>query len=486
MTDGNEELHPEPVVAMNVQSPESSAHDESTSQPPSVSSTSQKHKKRNDMKLNSFRFKNPRYGEDYCSKKILTTRRPIPEGWKSERGGLKYGKHLLSYLSNKFGGLDKFDLVLADGLSKDHVIKGGRPDKVWINVDAYASYGYEMERLVNHLEFSRHFHDIQREAAYRTPEGFFSDQSSEDLFDTLNTSTFRIIESIVTNFDQLKADERRKIIEILENSGIERRLLEKYDKLPRRSPERMGKLFLKAVSKMPRRKLETILKGLLKSKRTLRVFEGIRRMSTEDQIRIARNLDSLVGFSARIEQVNRSLKKFQILVRKHRQSKHADEAEIHAFLVKNYWLLGAEYFGEPTKSSISAEGSKTPQATAFYDDKFSPDYEIRRLDGSHDCIVFEFEEANDPVFLKNGKLSKRVMDGINQAISYVAFKRLEGEYSKGIAVIGSVQNSKKAQLKQLRILGSAVNVEVLTYEDIINRAQRTVDFFQNRDPGLVS
>jgi hypothetical protein len=310
-------------------------------------------------------------------------------------------------LSNRFGGLDKFELVLADGLSKGYLIKGPRHNQVWLNVDAYTGYGYEIERFVNRLEFSRHFHDIQREAASRTPEGFFSSQSSEHLFDSLKTSTFRIIESIATNFEQLKAEERRKIIEILENSGIERRLLDKYDKLPRRSPERMGKLFLKAVSRMPRRKLETILRGLFKSKRTLRVFEGIFRMSREDQIRIARNLDLLVGFSARIERVNRSLKQFTKLLEKHRKAKHADEKEIHAFL-KNYWLLGPEYFGEPVKSSISAEGKKTPQATAFYDDKFSPDYEVQRLDGSHDCIVFEFEEANDPVFLKNGKMSKRL------------------------------------------------------------------------------
>ena len=186
-----------------------------------------------------------------------------------------------------------------------------------------------------------------------------SGQSPEDLFDALNTSTFRIIESIVTNFDQLKSDERRRIIEILENSGIERRLLEKYNKLPKRSPERVGKLFLQAVSQMPRKKLETILRGLLKSKRTLRVFEGIGQMSTQDQIRIARNLDSLVGFSARIEQVNRSLKEFAKLVEEHKKAKHADEKEIHAFLVKNYWLLGPEYFGEPVKSSVSARHEDT-------------------------------------------------------------------------------------------------------------------------------
>jgi len=437
------------------------------------------------MGLHSFRFKNPRYGKEYCGKEILTTRWPIPDGWKSERGGLHYGKHLLSHLSNKFGGIDKFELVLADGLAKDYLVKGKRRPQVWVEVDRYTSYGYEIDRLVNRLEFSHHFYDIQSEAANRTPQGFFSGQSPEDLFDTLNTSTFRIIESIVTKFDQLKAGERRKIIGILENSGIERKLLEKYDRLPRGSPERMGKLFLKAMAKMPRRKLEAILKGLLKSTRTLRVFEGIRQMSTEDQIRIARNLDSLVGFSARIEQVNRSLKQFTKLVEEHRKAKHADEKEIHAFLVKNYWLLGPEYFGEPVKSSVSAEGEKTPWATAFYDDKFSPDYEIQRLDGSHDCIVFEFEEANDPVFLKNGKMSKRVMNGINQAISYVAFKRLEGDYSKGIAVIGSVKHPNRAQLKQLRILASAVNVEVLLYEDIINRAQRVVDFFQRREPRLV-
>jgi hypothetical protein len=439
---------------------------------------------RRDMKLHSFRFKNRRYGE-YCRKEIFTTRWPIPDGWKSKRGGLHYGKHLLSHLSNRFGGIGKFELVLADGLAEDYLVKGKRHPEVWIDVGKYRSYGYEIDRLVNRLEFSRHFYDIQREAANCTPQGFLSDQSPEDLFDTLNTSTFRIIESIVTKFDQLKAEERRRIIGILENSGIERKLLEKYDRLPRRSPERMGKLFLKAIARMPRRKLETILKGLFKSTRTLRVFGGIRQMSTEDQIRIARNLPSLLGFSARIEEVNRSLKQFTKLVEEHRKAKHADEKEIHAFLVKNYWLLGPEYFGEPVKSSISAEGKKTPQATAFYDDKLSPDYEIQRLDGSYDCVVFEFEEANDPVFLKNGKLSKRVMDGISQAISYVAFKRLEGEYPKGIAVIGSVKHPNEAQLKQLKILASAVNVEVLLYEDIISRAQRVVNFFQRREPRLV-
>jgi hypothetical protein len=434
------------------------------------------------MELHSFRFKNPRYGKEYCGKEILTTIWPIPDGWKSERGGLHRGKPLLSHLSNKFGGIDKFELVLARGLAKDYLVKGKRHPQVWIEVDKYTRYGYEIDRLVNRLEFSRHFHDIQSEAAKRTPRGFFSRQSPEDLFDTLNTSTFRIIESIVTKFDQLKAEERRRIIGILENSGIERKLLEKYDRLPRRSPERMGKLFLKAMAKMPRRKLETILKGLLKSTRTLRVFEGIGQMSTEDQIRIARNLDPLVGFSARIEQVNRSLKQFTKLVEEHRKAKYADEKDIHAFLVKNSWLLGPEYFGEPVKSSISAEGEKTPRATAFYDGKFSPDYEIQRLDGSYDCIVFEFEEANDPVFLKNGKISKKVMDGISQAISYVVFKRLEGEYAKGIAVIGSVKHPNQAQLKQLKILASAVNVEVLLYEDIISRAQRVVNFFQRREP----
>jgi len=78
------------------------------------------------------------------------------------------------------------------------------------------------------------------------------------------------------------------------------------------------------------------------------------------------------------------------------------------------------------------------------------------------------------------------MDGINQAISYVTFKRLEGEYSKGIAVIGSVKSPNKAQMKQLRILASVVNVKVLLYEDIINRAQRVVDFFQKREPNLAA
>jgi hypothetical protein len=433
----------------------------------------------NGKQLTQFQIKNKKYG-DFCNKPILTTITPIPENWISEKGGIKNGKSLLLHLTEEFGGMQNFELVLVseNDLQDDFCVNDPKnPNRVVINAQRYIKYGYNLTKLIDELEFSKQYNTINKEVSKKVPKSYLERKPSEVLFDEFNKTTFVILEKFVKNFDKLNEQQREQILKIFENSGIELEILDRFGKLEVKDPERQTKLFLKALDKMGEDKLEKILKGIIRSKKSVSLFEKIKELDREDQLKIAKNIDSLVGLASRYEAIKNSLNGFKELIDKHVKSEVKDEKEIHKFLLKNYWLLGAEYFGDPIKSSVDKSGHKISE-TAFWDNSLLPDFEIQRLDGNVDGIVFELEEANDPVFTKKGKLSTRVMDGINQAMKYVIFKRLSGEYSRGVAVIGSVKKPNKNQIKQLKILVSNVNVEVLTYEDIIRRAEKIIEFFE--------
>lgn len=433
----------------------------------------------NGKTLRPFKIQNTRYGS-FRDKVIYTTIDPISPTW-IERG-IKNCKYLLSYLSDKFGGIDKFELILVgdDELNDDFLLGyGEHPNWVVIRIFTFVRYGYDLKRLIDDLEVSKQYLSITREVGIKVPKSYFARKSAEVLFKEFNLSTFAILENIVKNFDKLDEEGRKQVLKILEASGIEREILENFGRLEVKDPERQVKLFLKALDKIGEEKLESILKHLMRSKKTVSLFEKVRLMGKADQIRIAKNIDSILGIASRYEEINSSLKAFKKLIQEHERSETKNEAEIHEFLLNNYWLLGPEYFDRPVKSSIKAGGTKSRE-TGFWSGKLFPDLEIQKLDGTFDALVFEFEEANDPIFMKNGKLSPKVMDGINQAQNYVLFKRLSGEYPKGIAVIGSLTKPKKKQLEQLRKLAAGVNVEILTYQDIMTRAENFIKFYEER------
>ena len=103
------------------------------------------------------------------------------------------------------------------------------------------------------------------------------------------------------------------------------------------------------------------------------------------------------------------------------------------------------------------------------------------VDGFDKCIVIELEEANDPIFNKNGEFSKKVYDGIFQASDYNIEQKFRNFHSKGIAIVGSIKEGKLTdeQKKRFKLLRQEFpNVEILTYEQIIEKAQSTLDFWK--------
>ncbi|MDD5417203.1 MAG: DUF4263 domain-containing protein, partial [Candidatus Aenigmarchaeota archaeon] len=162
----------------------------------------------------------------------------------------------------------------------------------------------------------------------------------------------------------------------------------------------------------------------------------------------------------------------------HKQSKNKNEKEIHQYLVNNFWLLGIEYFDKTINSDIDCNGKKTKETKRG---RYAADFIIEKLNGVKDrCLIIELEEANDNLFTKEG-ISYDIFDGIKQAVVYSIKEELHGKFSKGIAVVGSIKgmNLSKKQRKELELLRNHLHkIEIWTYEDIINKAETSLKFFE--------
>jgi hypothetical protein len=78
-----------------------------------------------------------------------------------------------------------------------------------------------------------------------------------------------------------------------------------------------------------------------------------------------------------------------------------------------------------------------------------------------------------------------VYDGISQAVDYHIEQRSKGYNSKGMAVIGSTLGTRLSteQKRKLILLKETFhNVDVLTYDDIIEKARNTLHFWKTYEP----
>lgn len=164
----------------------------------------------------------------------------------------------------------------------------------------------------------------------------------------------------------------------------------------------------------------------------------ISNLPADQSQKIIKKLPAMDIMFNRYEKLTKSLKEFKKLIDKHNKSETNDEAEIHKFLTKHYWLMGIEYVDKEKLSDYDAEGNRVNE-TKLYASRKHPDFIIKRLDGFDKCVVIELEDANDPIFKKNGEFSKKVYDGILQATDYNIEQKFRDLHSKGIAVIGSLQ-----------------------------------------------
>jgi len=333
---------------------------------------------------------------------------------KLKKRGFKFGKHLLKFLRSKFKSIDKFKLILTKGGTR---IEGS---DVYVNIDEYTSHGWKTW----YGEYSR----IGEVAA----NSYFQK--------TLN------LEPIFST-----------------------EIVKKY-----------GSNFIKTFEKLDEKEKEMVLNNP-KSKK---IFEYINKLPLKQQKYLLKKIDLILGLAPRYYLLKDSLKEFRKKVREHKKQKGKNEKDIHAFLKKHYWLLGIEYWDLNIKSSISEEGERTDKEV-IQEDSTKPDFIIDGIDGIKTNVRFiELEDIKDKVKHKKGQketglISSETMDGISQVLRYNINAKLQGLHPKGVVIVGTYEkDAQKWKEKLLTVKEFLGNIEILTYDDIIERAKNVIEFFE--------
>lgn len=166
------------------------------------------------------------------------------------------------------------------------------------------------------------------------------------------------------------------------------------------------------------------------------------------------------------------LKEFKKLI-----SSDLKEQKYQEFLKQNFWMFGLEYIN--TKSQKRAGSSDIP------------DYTLEKYDTYHDVV--EIKRPGHNVFVKKSKRlyqSSELKDAISECMDYVDYfdSQYKDEYwdtrenyykTKGIVIIGNKLNaSEKSKLKQLN--SYLHRIEVLTYHDLVCRADNIIKFYEKK------
>lgn len=362
----------------------------------------------------SFKVELKSYAE-FSNKEIFCDFEPSPElADNLKKRGFKFGKHLLKFLRSKFKGIEKFKIILTRGGTR---IEG---NNVFVNLNEYKSHGW------------------------KTWYGEYS----------------RIGEIAANSYFQ-------KILNLKPVFSTE--IVKKY-----------GSNFIKTFEELDEKEKEAVLNNS-KSKK---IFEYINKLPLQQQKYLLKKIDLILGLAPRYYLLKDSLKEFRKIIRNHKKEKGKNERGIHAFLKRNYWLLGIEYWDLNIKSSISEEGKRTDKEV-IREDLTKPDFIIEGIDGIKTNVRFiELEDIKDKVKHKKGQketglISSETIDGISQALRYNINAKLQGLHPKGVVIVGTYEkNAQKWKEKLLIVKEFLGNIEILTYDDIIERAKNVIEFFE--------
>ena len=112
--------------------------------------------------------------------------------------------------------------------------------------------------------------------------------------------------------------------------------------------------------------------------------------------------------------------------------------------------------------------------------EFITDYVIKRLDNEY--LVVEIEKPQDGLFTQNNDFTANFIHAFGQVIDFQEWVDAHGEYARsrmpgissprGLLIIGRKTNLSQTQLSKLkRYVINSQFVEVLTYDDVIERAE---------------
>ena len=410
---------------------------------------------------------------------------------------------LFRYLNKKYNeDLTKFKLVFYENQQdkrKYFIIKNEAVTEWWINLDEYKKACKPIKESTKDPSFIKQFSKKRTEISDEIPDYFFNDKPMNILVQKFNENNYKIYDEIFKSIDALPKKEKETVLSLFQRSKLGAEAFDKIKNLAPESPEVQLKLFLKVADKLPNKDLTELFNFLIDSKSSNKVIKEIlkyienkpvrykllidwvKSLSNEKQMKLFEDIPEAIKIYSRYKLLKKSRDEFNKKILAHLASKNQNEKDIHKFLIKNWWLLGLQYFDQRILSDYTQEGERTSE-TRISNTGLAADFIIERLDGEEDrCFLVEIEEANDKIFNQNGTLSMKVFDGINQAIRYVIETRLKGKYSKGIAIIGSVlgMNLTDEQKHRLSLLKESFhNIEVLTYDDLLKTADSTIKFLE--------
>lgn len=391
---------------------------------------------------------------------------------------------LLTHLKKKYGHLNAFEVIFFRANKPKSFYFENRLTTtiVYVNLDSYQKYHSTINPEINQLKISKYYNKIQREYSAKVPIAFFKNESPLSLIEDLRKSNYKVIENIIREYETMGEEEKKDLKTIFEHSKLANDTVEEFKKLTPESPKKQLKLFIKVLDGLTKKEVETLLDRFLKSKASRKLFSAIENLPLKDKTRISRNLPDMVRMHEHYEQLEKSLKEFKKKIKEHVESDKKDEKDIHRLLAKDYWLLGIEYFGREIRTDIDVEGKRTGDTTIGR--KRADFIILQRLDGIDTCVVIEIEEANDKIFNLDGTISEEVYDGIVQAVDYTLEQKFRDIHSKGLAIIGTLKasNLSPEEKKRLHLLSESFpNVEVLTYDQIIDKAESTLRFWKQTE-----
>jgi len=179
---------------------------------------------------------------------------------------------------------------------------------------------------------------------------------------------------------------------------------------------------------------------------------------------------------SRVQEFEQDIKDFKDLLKKAEDQK-VPEQDLQEFLYNHPWLFGTEY--------VNAEPQKLRGAHSRFD------FYLERFNKTNDIV--EIKLASDSVVNKDGSLSAKVSQAVDQLIEYM---------EKAQAVAHSAPLSKEEDIRELRprgivIIGSdtgpdtkeklqkwnyqLAHITILTYKDVLGRAESVLKHLKNSD-----
>ena len=412
-----------------------------------------------------------------------------PSG-KQKQEWMKVGitrlRTLLKFLVKEYDGLDNFELIFFKNQApKPFYLKQKQGiTEVYVDFDAFQQYTEKISLAIKNLKVSKYYWKVRGYFQKKVLSAFFENEPASSLIDELKNSYHGVIEEILSEYENMpESEEKKDLISIVMQSKLARDTIEAISKLTPESPEKQLMLFLPVIPDLPPKEFEILLNRLSKSNKSSIFLKYIASLPQDQLQKIIKKLPAMDTMFSLYEKLSESLKEFEKLIDKHNESSTNDEAEIHKFLTRHYWLIGIEYVDKEMLSDFDSKGNRINETRLDGSNKH-PAFIIQRLDGFDKCVVIELEDSNDPIFKKNGEFSQKVYDGILQAADYNIEQKFRDLHSKGIAVIGSTKGMHLTEEKKKRfklLVQEFPNIEILTYDDIIAKARSTLDFWKKNN-----